>query len=574
MTSSKHSEYHTVACFLPKFDTKKDEYPIFQDISALKNIIHTWYIYKYQLSNIILDNKLQFFLDVLLNNNMKKHKALLNLGKVYEWTSEIDLFYDSSYDELMEFIQKIKIEIEKNYLRIEEGCKILIELESCFSSSPNSIKLKKWFEKFTNLMIYDYKHKVLHMDKDTLSEEIAFVKFSGEDGETWNYELLLFDSSSWYKDLLDTLSKISNRSMHTSAVYAKIEADLLIQLRDLFSKYVDRDCDFSVSILKDLELAINLSNQISTGDILSDSFVDFKNFESFNKKKIEILTRIYSFSYVYTENNGNCQMTIFDKLSTLLKFGYTSLTSNQCYEINLLHKSELYKDTNMHEKLLFDLMYYKDCPCCKFFNLFAPKHLKKPYNYTHVSRRLNLNITGLSDMNFIFLDNSDIIGASNVVIESKSYSTLSNVMKDIFSIQVGDFIIPDRVNHIPASKSPICLNYFIERNPILETLWNIMDPSNNETDMFLLLPYGPNTSQNVHNKTDFDDSCKYVKQMFTMYVNDKINRMGFSTFLIEDEKMIKAKMNFISKKHEILSLTEFKFTPYMNYYKNTEAFLL
>lgn len=573
MTSSKHSEYHTVGCFLPKLVTKKDEHSLFQDISTLKNILHTWYVYKYQLSNIILDNKLQFFIDVLLNNNMRKYKTLLNLGKVYEWTSEMDLFYDSSYNELIGLIQKIKTELEKNYARIAEGCKIIMELESCFNGPTNSDRIRKWFQKFTNLMVYDYKYKVLHVDIDTLSEEIAFVEFS-EDEETWNYGLLLFDSSSWFKDLLDTLSNISNRSTHTSSIYAKIEADLLIQLRDLVSKYLDRDCEFSVSVFKDLEKAIKLSDLIAANDESTDSFAYLENLESFNKKKLGILTKIYSFSYEYTESDGKGHMNLMDKFSTLLKFGYTALTSNQCYEMNMLHKSEVFSDSIVCERLLGDLMYYKNCPCCKFFNLFAPRHFEKPYNYTHISRRLNLNITGLSDMSFIFLDNSDIIGASNIVVESKSYLTLSNIMKDIFSIQVGDFIIPDRINHIPASKNPICLNYFIERNSTLQTLWNIMDPTNNESDMFLCLPYGPNTNGPGHNEIDFEDSCQYIKQILAIFVNDKINRMGFSSFLMEDEKILKAKMNFSANRQQILSLTDFNFTPCSNYYKNTNAFLL
>lgn len=574
MTSSKPSEYHTAACFLPKLATKNDEHSIFQDISTLKNIVHTWYIYKYQLSNIILNNKLHFFVDLLLNNNMNKHKTLLNLGEIYEWTSEMDLFYDSSYDEIIGLIQKIKTELEKNYARIEEGCKIIIELESCFNVSTNSGKLKKWFQKFTNLMVYDYKYKVLRVDMDTISEEIAFVKFSEEDEETWDYELLLFDSSSWYKDLLDTLSKISNISKQRSSIYAKIEADFILQLRDLVSKYLDRGCEFSVSIFKDLEQAVKLSDLVSANDESIDSLADLENLESFNNKKLEILTKIYSFSYEYTESNGKGHMNLLDKFSTLLKFGYTALTSNQCYEMNMLHKSEAFSDSIIYEKVLCDLMYYKNCPCCKFFNLFAPRHFEKPYNYTHISRRLNLNINGLSDMSFIFLDNSDIIGASNIVIESKSYLTLSNIMKDIFSIQVGDFIIPDRVNHIPASKSPICLNYFIERNPTLQTLWDILDPTNNESDMFLCLPYGPKDNRTDHSEIDFEDSCQYIKQMFTVYVNDKIKRMEYPSLLMEDEKILKAKTNFSANRQRILSLTDFNFTPYSDYYKNTDAFLL
>lgn len=177
-------------------------------------------------------------------------------------------------------------------------------------------------------------------------------------------------------------------------------------------------------------------------------------------------------------------------------------------------------------------------------------------------------------MSFIFLDNSGIIGASNIVVESKSYLTLSNIMKDIFSIHVGDFIIPDRMNHIPASKNPICLNYFIERNPTLQTLWNIMDPTNNESDMFLCLPYGPNTNGTGHSEINFEDSCQYIKQILAIFVNDKINRMGFSSFLMEDEKILKVKMNFSANRQQILSLTDFNFTPCSNYYKNTNAFLL
>lgn len=574
MTSSKHLEYHTAAFFLPKLASTRNEQPLFQDISNLKNIIHTWYVYKYQLSNIILDNKLQFFVDVLLNNNLRKHKTLLNLGKVYEWTSEMDLFYDTSYDELVGLIQKIKTELEKNYARIEEGCRIIIELESCINSPTSSDKLKSWLQKFTNLMVYDYKHKALHIDIDTLSEELAFVKFSEEDEKTWNYELLLFDSSSWFKELLDTLSNISNKSMHTSSIYAKIEADLLIKLRDLISKHLDKDCEFSVLTLKDLEQVIRLWNLISATDESTDNFTYSENLGSFNQKKLEILTKIYSFSYEYIESEGKGHMNLLDKFTTLLKFGYTALTSNQCYEMNMLHKSEVFCNTIVHEKLLCDLMYYKNCPCCKFFNLFAPRHFEKPYNYTHISRRLNLNITGLSDTSFTFLDNSDIIGASNIVVESKSYLTLSNIMKEIFFIQVGEFVMPVIVNHIPASKSPIRLNYFIERNPTLQTLWDILDPTNNESDMFLSLPYGPDDNKNRHDEIDFEDSCEYVTHMFAMYVNDKIKKMGFPSFLMEDKKVLVAKIHFSANKQRILSLTDFNFTPYSDYYKNTEAFLL
>lgn len=576
MTSSKQSEYHNVSSFLSTLNIKKESYFMFQDVATLKNIIHIWYIYKYELSNIILSNKLQFLVDVILNSNIKKHKTLVNTDKQYEWSHEFESFYSMKYSEIIGHISEIRAEIENNYAKIDEGFKIIIELESSLNGSIDSDKLNVWFKKFTNLMIYDYKYTVLKIDEDILSEEIAFLKFLEGENETWNYNLLLFDSSSWHKDLLEMFSAVNVTNPDNSAVYIDMENDLLNQLKELLTNYLNKECEYSLSILTDLEDVIDASKVISNNKEIDGRYTDQEQLQTYNKKKLETLTKIYNFSFIYTLNGTEGKVGIQNKLTTLLKFGYTALTSNKCYEVNMLNKANIYDKNILHERLLSDLMYYNNCPCCKFFNLFAPIKSNKPFEFTHISRRVNLHITGLSNMNFVFLDNTDVIGASSVVIESNSYLKLSNVMKQIFDIPIGDFIIPDRVNHIPASSDPIPLNYFIERNSALKQLWSIVDSSNNETDMFLCLPYGPEKSSvNAdYKKPTFEESCQYVKNMISIFINDRIREMGFPAVLMADDDLIKNKIKYSASKKDYLYLTELSFTPSSDFYKSTEAFLL
>jgi len=253
MTSSKQSEYHNVSSFLSTLNIKKESYFMFQDVATLKNIIHIWYIYKYELSNIILSNKLQFLVDVILKSNIKKHKTLVNTEKQYEWSHEFESFYSMKYSEIIGHISEIRAEIENNYAKIDEGFKIIIELESSLNGSIDSDKLNVWFKKFTNLMIYDYKYTVLKIDEDILSEEIAFLKFLEGENETWNYNLLLFDSSSWHKDLLEMFSAVNVTNPDNSAVYIDMENDLLNQLKELLTNYLNKECEYSLSILTDLE---------------------------------------------------------------------------------------------------------------------------------------------------------------------------------------------------------------------------------------------------------------------------------------------------------------------------------
>ena len=575
MTSSKRSEYYNVASILPKFKKDKDNYLPSEDLSTLKKILHTWYIYKCEVSNIILTNKLQILMNDLFTNHLSKQADIRDSSDLQGLAKNADLFYPKRYNEIIYHVNELRKGIEINYAKIDEAYKVIIELESCFSGDVGFNKLDNWFKKFTNLMIYDYKYNILKIDKDILSEELAFLKFSEDDNDAWDYSLLLFETSNYDKFMLDLLPKMGNCDKETLYSAAFREKQLFSQLQDLLCTYWDKECEYTNSVIKDMDQTNIAHIDLFEGHIDYTSKVAgevyCRRVVSYRKKMFGFLQKILTFNSFQTQDIGLGKIHVEDKFRTLLKFGYTALTSNKCYEMNLLINNEMFDKKILHEKLFFDLLYLNNCPCCKFFNLLAPVEIDKPYDYTHISRRVNLNISGLSDASFFFLDNTNVIGASSVVVERNSYLKLSSIMKEMFNIEGGYFIIPDKVNHIPASRNPISLSYFINRNSTLKELWKALDPSNNEADMFLSLPYDPEKSIEGANlvKPTFEDSCGYVKHMITLFVKQKITLVDPA----DDYDLQKSKLKHSFNKKEYLQLADIIFTS-PDFYKNTEAYLL
>ncbi|OBA25877.1 hypothetical protein HANVADRAFT_3336 [Hanseniaspora valbyensis NRRL Y-1626] len=150
---------------------------------------------------------------------------------------------------------------------------------------------------------------------------------------------------------------------------------------------------------------------------------------------------------------------------SLVKIGYSSLVSNQCYQMSLLKKnnSHLCKNTGI-SKFISDVIFANCCPCCKYLNLVKFKSTNL-LDGSYIVR----NVT--SDLSFMW---HKILSYDNLV-DLQQYKRFNENMRKLFGFGKAEFHIVLDLNIASNVVLDVPVDYLKNKSESFKRLWSSLN---------------------------------------------------------------------------------------------------
>ncbi|XBW34711.1 hypothetical protein QEN19_000278 [Hanseniaspora menglaensis] len=555
MISPRQNTYLNIRNILD-FETEyTPNVPSFSNPNAIIDVIKNEYINKLILSNQLKINNLKKMYNILINDTLSLFFAYLenddfqNTLKINEKISAIfKKEYEQAYEMYLKdykpIIKGIAKEIHTSYQVIKETLKIIIEFDMAVKNN-NSYAVNKWMRDFTTLLTLDYKHNVL---EENIFTELKTIE--SNDDSAWDYSVIilnnnnffLYDQDVWSLVDLDKLTpdfaEYTELNHFMNCQFDQIQCCFFdiqktfivtpedkIYFNNLFSEYlrifmciqtitnnkeisikklsdfkvsfsnlhkndyVNSQFDFCLSTIIDIICGNNEANDFSS--TLSSS-VEYYNFF----KNCVLLPKLFHLSNKITTRDPNKVTSSFFEL--LVKLGYSSLVSNQCYHNFLLKdgNENLFQDCGI-SKFIFDLILANSCPCCKYFNIVKSK-TESIFDGTHLVRNVATGLSHIDNKSLVeiipsahtkTLMGNKIIGYNNLV-DVEQYKRFNENMSQLFGCGSFSFHVVFDFSMSRNTISDIPIDYLKNKSVSFKKLWsslNSKEKHNSHSDAQLKL---------------------------------------------------------------------------------------
>lgn len=516
--------------------------PNFTDINIIIQVIKDEYMNKLILSNQLKINNLKkiynsIVTDVLPNFISKfdndNFENLLrddtNIANVF--LDDFDKSFEFYLSEYKPIIASIRNEIDLSYQVIKEVLKIIIDLDKA-TKLNDYVGIKKWLHNFTTLITLDYKYNILD---DDISLELETIE-NDDDESAWKYSIIIFNNVNndflfgediWSLIEIDTkdseeidytdFNKLMNVQFNQVQSCCFFIQDSFIVLdedkiyfNNIFSEFlkifmniqtITNSSEISSKKLSDFKIAISKLNQNTSSNSQIDSCLstiieivcgnkEMNDFSSTLKHKVNyynflknciLLPKMFHLSTkLNIKDPDNITSSFFE---SLVKIGYSSLVSNQCYQMSLLKKnnSHLCKNTGI-SKFISDVIFANCCPCCKYLNLVKFKSTNL-LDGSYIVRNVTSDLSHIDNKSLVEIIPSlktksfmwDKILSYDNLVDLQQYKRFNENMRKLFGFGKAEFHIVLDLNIASNVVLDVPVDYLKNKSESFKRLWSSLN---------------------------------------------------------------------------------------------------